>query len=657
MAYEFDGSAIGPYYGPNKLLIVQDDEDGNTYQLNIFPDLMNEELRKAGKPLAFYYLPDSPRMARYENGDYMFHFTKFAGVLTADDNIAVASPGQVEVAGGVVAFTSTLKIPDSVIENAMRRLKHEIQNNPRYNTDRRFMTGDADVQIDLGVVPIVDNVVSISNLSPENLSDPNTQKPDNPWLWKMQGEGKGTINPVGNNAYTAMVGQYPAQLVEAGFHGASSPIFVHNALKHKFYTGAFKASIHGDWSAIFNHFSTDLRGAYFFVKGDVQLAFNSTVKDGTIKKSITIDNEVLTPEQEKNYEAQVDKTFDKFLDMAQKAILDPAPPKIANAQAPDPGIVGVSFAMKFQHDESHLTLDFEEEINETYIKDNVISAHMMGFYEKLHSNKDEEIKYFDVVHLEEGFRKIHVIASARAYWPDATGNGGDPIDQLVLEVGYPDSTGAIVYKNSGLYMGTIGAAKSTSLTPAIWTKENAHRILIFDFERQTNLPAEKQNVIYVKRQVRFQEKPSVEIPDRTLRFDEEQTTEHSIEVKADALGKLSVGPVQLDTKLDERVKVMVRFRKANRNPETLRFTADTINQPQFFEAWTKDPADAVNWSYQVTMIYESKAPGVPAITYIGEKIPMAGSVPLIAQVPLPPDNLKDQIAKLKDIGSMLAVDF
>jgi hypothetical protein len=578
-------------------------------------------------------------------------------VLTADDNIAVASPGQVEVAGGVLAFTSTLKIPDSVIQSAIDKLKHEIKNNPRYNTDRRFMAGDADAQIDLGVVPIVDNVVSISNLSPENLSDPTTQKPDNPWLWKMQGEGKGTINPVGNNAYTAMVGQYPAQLVEAGFHGASSPIFVHNALKHKFYTGAFKASIHGDWSAIFNHFSTDLRAAYFFVKGDIQLAFNSAVKDGTIKKSITIDNEVLTPEQEKNYEAQVDKTFDKFLDLAQKVILEPAPPKIANAQAPDPGTVGVSFALKFQHDESHLTLDFEEEIDETYIKDNVISAHMMGFYEKLQSNKDEEKKYFDVVHLEEGFRKIHVIASARAHWPDANGNGGDPIDQMVLEVGYPDSSGAITYKNSGLYMDNIGAAKSASLVPAIWSKENQHRILIFDFERQTSLPPEKQNVIYVKRQVRFLEAPSVEIPDRTSRFDEELTTEHSIEVKADAVGKLSVGPVQLDTKLDDRVKAMVTFRKANRNPETLRFTADTINQPQFFEAWTKDPADAVHWSYQVTMVYESKTPGVPAITYSGEEIPMAGSVPLIAQVPLPPDNLKDQIAKLKEIGKTLADDF
>ena len=672
MAYEFDGSPMGPYYGPNKLLITQDDEDGNTYQLNIFADLFNDELRKAGKPLAFYYLPDSPRMARYENGDYMFHFTKFAGVLTADDNIAVASPGQVEVAGGVLAFTSTLKIPDSVIQNATDQLKHEIKNNPRYNTDKRFMMGDTDVQIDLGVVPIVENVVSVSNLTFENVTDPNSQKPDNPWLWKMQGEGKGTINPVGNNAYTAMVGQYPAQLIEAGFHGASSPVFVHNALKNKFYTGAFKASIHGDWSAIFNHFSTDLKGSYFFVKGDIQLAFNSAVKNGTIKKSITIDNEVLTPEQEKNYEAQVDKTFDKFLDIAQKTIFDPAPPKIENAKADDPGPMGVSFAMKFQHDESHLTLDFEEEINETYIKDNVISAHMMGFYEKIKSNKDEEAKYFDVVHLGEAFRKIHVIASARAFWPDANGKGGDPIDSLILEVGYPDSTGAITYKNSGLYMDNIGAPKSTELTPAIWTKEHPHRIIIFDFERQNNLPPEKQNIIYVKRQVRFLENTAVEIPERTIKFNEEQTTEHSIEVRADALDRLSIGPVQLDTKLDEKVSALVTIRRKGHNSETMRFTAQNISESQLLEVWTKFPepkieddkvvnsdewAAAISWSYQVTMFFESKVPGVPALTYSGEEIPMAGNVPLIAQVPFPPDNLKEQIAKLKEVGTELSVDF
>jgi hypothetical protein len=657
MAYEFTGSPIGPYYGSNRMLIVQTDQDGITYQLNIFADLFNEDLRKAGQPLHFYYLPDEPRMAKNDAGDYMFHFTKFAGVLTADDNIAVASPGQVEVAGGVLAFTSTLKIPDDVIKGAIDQLKHNAANNPQFNSDRLFMMPSGNEEISLGVVPIIDNVVSISNLTPENISDPNSQKPDDPWLWKMQGEGKGTINPVGNNAYTAMVGQYPAQLIEAGFHGASSPVFVHNALKHKFYTGAFTASIHGDWQAIFNHFSADLKGSYMFVKGDVQAAFNSACKDGTIKKRITIDNEVLTPEQEKNYEAQVDKTFDKFLEIAQKAILDPQPPKIENAKAADPGVMGVSFALKLQHDESHLTLDFEEEIDETYIKDNVISAHLMGFYDKVKGGEGEEKKYFDTVHLEEGFRKVHVIASARAHWPDAAGNGGDPIEQLVLQVGYPDSTGAIVYKNSGLFMDNVAAAKSTTLAPAIWTKDNKSRILIFDFERQNNLAADQQNVIYVKRQIRFQERPSVEIPQRTLTFDETKTTDHSIEVTADALGVLSVGPVQLDTKLDDRTKAMVTFRKANRNPETMRFGSDNVNQPQFFEAWTAKPEDALNWSYQVMMIVESKVPGVPALTYSGDETPMVGSVPLIVQVPVPPENIKERIIKLKEIGAELGSDF
>lgn len=656
MAYEFSGSALGPYYGPNRMLIVQKDKDGTTYQLNIFPDLFNEELRKAGKPLQFYYLPDEPRMAKNDAGDYMFHFTKFAGVLTADDNIAAATPGQTEVAGGVLAFTSTMKIPDDVIRNAIDQLKRNSTSDPKFSTDRLFKL-DSSQEVGLGVVPIVDNVVSISNLSPENLSDPNSQKPDDPWLWKMQGEGKGTINPVGNNAYTAMVGQYPAQLIEAGFHGASSPVFVHNALKHKFYTGAFTASIHGNWKAIYDHFSADLKASYMFVKADLQAAFNNAVKDGVIKKKITIDNEVLTPDQEKNYEAQVDKTFDKFLEIAQKTIFDPQPPKIDNAKAADTGAAGVSFALKYEHDETHLTLDFEEEIDETYIKDNVISAHLMGFYDTLKDDPAAEEKYFDTVHLAEGYRKVHVIASARAFWPDANGNGGDPIEQLVLQVGYPDSTGAVVYKNSALYMDNVGAAKSTATAPAIWTKDNKSRIFLFDFERQANLPKDRQEVIYVKREVRYQERACVEVPGRTLTFPEAQTTDHSIEVAADALGMLRVGPVQLDTRLDDRTKAMVTFRKANRNPETMRFSSDNLAQPQFFEAWTANPADALNWSYQVSMIIESKVAAVPALTYPGSETPMVGSVPLIAQVPLPPDDLKDRIRKLKEVGADLSNDF
>jgi hypothetical protein len=261
------------------------------------------------------------------------------------------------------------------------------------------------------------------------------------------------------------------------------------------------------------------------------------------------------------------------------------------------------------------------------------------------------------VHLDEGFRKIHVIASARAFWPDAAGANGDPIEQMVLQVGYPDSHGAIVYKNSGLFMDNVGAAKSTTLAPAIWTKDNKSRIIIFDFERQNALPPDQQNIIYIKRQIRFQQQPCVEIPGRTLTPPEEKTSEHSIEVRADALGMLRIGPIQLDTRLDDRTKAMIMFRKAHRDPETLRFALDNVSQPQFFEAWTVDPADALYWSYQVTMIIESKVAGVPAITYTGPEIAMAGSTPLVAMVPMPPDDLKDQIAKLRQVGALLGDDF
>lgn len=658
MAYTFEGMGLGPYYGPNKMLVVQQGEDGNTYQLQIFPDVFNEELRRAGKAMQFYYMPDSPRMAKNDHGDYMFHFTKFAGVLTADDNIAVASPGQVEVAGGVLAFTSTLKIPDAVIQAAIAQLKHGCMNDSKYASDRRF-TMSQDQEVELGVVSIVDNDVTISNVTMANTADASAQQVDNPWYWKMQGEGKGTINPVGNNAFTAMVGQYPAQIVESAFRdGVSSPISVNNKLKHKFYTGAFTASIHGDWSAIYNHFSADVKGQYLWAKGEIQAAFNSAVTAGVITKHLTIDNEVLTPDKERDYEAQVDKVFDKFMDAAQRVIFDAQPPRVENASASDvSGPIGVSFSLKLQHEEHHLALDYNEVIDETYIKENDISAHLMGFYNTIKKNKDEEKKYFDTVHLAEGFRKIHVIASARAFWPDANGNGGDPVEQMVLQVGYPDSTGAIVYKNSGLFMENAAAPKSTALAPAIWTKDNKSRIIIFDFERQSNLPPDRQSVIYVKREVRYQERPCVEIDGRTLTFPEEQTTDHTIEVKADAAGVLRVGPVQLDTRLDDRTKAMVTFRKANRNPETMRFTADNAGQPQFFEAWASDPRDALSWSYQVTMVIESKVAGVPAITYSGPEIPMAGSMPLIAEVPMPPDNLKDEIKKLKEVGAELSSDF
>ena len=67
MSYQFRGNALGPVWGPNQMMVVQQ-KDGETYRLNIFPDYFNAELRASGKPMYFYYQPDAPRMAQYADG-------------------------------------------------------------------------------------------------------------------------------------------------------------------------------------------------------------------------------------------------------------------------------------------------------------------------------------------------------------------------------------------------------------------------------------------------------------------------------------------------------------------------------------------------------------------------------------------------------------
>src|SRR4051794_18200961 len=136
MAYKFNGNPLGPVWMPN-FMMVTPAKEGETYQLQIYPDYFNNELRDAGKPMHFYYKPDKPRMAQFEDKSYKFDFVKFEGVLNADDNID--SPGaQTEVAGGVLAFTSTFKIPDDVIANAIQQLKDRCINDLTYSTDSRW---------------------------------------------------------------------------------------------------------------------------------------------------------------------------------------------------------------------------------------------------------------------------------------------------------------------------------------------------------------------------------------------------------------------------------------------------------------------------------------------------------------------------------------
>src|SRR5262245_20789033 len=81
MYIDFDGSPAGPLWGPNSIAVGIAD-NGTSSTVQIFPDIRNDGLRGAGKPMHFYIMPNSVRIAKNDQRKYIFHFTKFAGVLT-----------------------------------------------------------------------------------------------------------------------------------------------------------------------------------------------------------------------------------------------------------------------------------------------------------------------------------------------------------------------------------------------------------------------------------------------------------------------------------------------------------------------------------------------------------------------------------------------
>ena len=148
---------------------------------------------------------------------------------------------------------------------------------------------------------------------------------------------------------------------------------------------------------------------------------------------------ILTPDQQKTYQAQTDTVYNKIQDWFLKTMVDMTPAKPDAAKAADnDGCIGVSLAVKFEQDRANVNLEFDEDISETYLQYNLISADMSGLANKMGSDPANVSKYFQTVHLDNAFRKVHVIASADAYWPTPDKTLGDPINQIIIEVSYPN---------------------------------------------------------------------------------------------------------------------------------------------------------------------------------------------------------------------------
>ena len=284
------------------------------------------------------------------------------------------------------------------------------------------------------------------------------------------------------------------------------------------------------------------------------------------------------------------------------------------------------------------------EIQGPYFKIQGISGDMKGFFQEMKADPNAVNEYFSSVNLGDAFKKIHVIATSRANWPDDQGNG-DPLDKLTISVGYSDKDGVIGSRNSGRYYDNLSKKLSDDFAPAIWTKDDKDRVFVFDFAMDDNVPAEKRNQISVKRMVTYKEDERVKIdPDNTVVIPDDTTTDTRIEVRANAVGHLNVGPIYLDADLTKHMLVEITCKKDGFDPVTLMFTQANAADRQRFELWTNESPVAIKWSCKVKVTYKSFGP-LQAIVYEGDEVDMEGSFPhgKIINLPAPPADLLQKL--------------
>ncbi|HEU5145442.1 MAG TPA: hypothetical protein VFT90_01945, partial [Chryseosolibacter sp.] len=421
-------TALGPTLAGGMQPIVKDG-----YELIYYPDVNNDALQREGKPPVFYWLPNYVHLARKDgdpNGPLMISVIRFAGMQSQETNVGVT--GNEEVAGGVLAFTVTSAPPDHVLQQSQDQITQLFQG----KSD--FFWGIRSNQTPIfRPVVILNNITAVSNVSPSAdgsvpapAADPAPAAPGVPapanngnaprsyrtvpvppmitrqgftpknfgktrdanldlWYWNMQGQGNGSVDPMGQNAYSALLGTYPTSIIWAAFHGAYTPIFVQQALKVKFWVPVIEITIRGNWDKVFSHFSAAATGRYMWFSGDIKAEFNNMRTNGTVEVEVKVDTTIPGSDQISKYvDEKTNLVFEKFMEQAKKMIFDPPQPQVEAAQASSGafGIWGVGLALKYRRDETKLELYYHEKRQMSYLQDHTISSSLEGLNEEIQNN-------------------------------------------------------------------------------------------------------------------------------------------------------------------------------------------------------------------------------------------------------------------------------
>lgn len=690
--------AIGPIFAAGFQTVTK-----SGYPLLFLPDANNDALQREGKPPVYHWLPNSVRLARKDNGDYKFSFLQFVGVQDEDTNVGVE--GTQEVSGALCGFSTTSSPPPEILKDACDEIIDRFRGSDDYYWGWRSPATPM-----FRPAPIVSNTMSITSLSPNgdgsmpsatsgagtapaggggaapapapsggggappgrslnaapllrgvtrpplltemprtvNLERAMRASNLDAWYANLQGSGPGSVTPFAENAFSGLLGAYPAAMVYSSFHGGQSAMTVWQILQLKVWSPICEIRIRGDWSRIQDHFSANGHGGGWFWSADIKAEFNSMRQSGMIESEILVDSTLPNAEKiQEMMEKRSDLVFQKFLDQANKVIFEPAPYQEKAAEASG-GFLGLGggVAVKLRRDRVSLKLEFHEKRQMAYLQPNPISGQLEGMYDDIKANPENEKKYFQKIFMDDWARSVTRVFKPVVNWPDPAKEWvGQPVAFLSAQVGYPDTEGNLQW--SGHIFQASDKPDDTWRVKMTMKKK----------DEVDNPPAGwEPDRTFIKRQVHFGEPPNetenpfvrVTIEKNVVDLDpgDAGVPLNSVnnEIRVDNVGGINCGPIFLGVDLENDKQIVeVAFQAEgktedgkDRAPVTFSWRFGDQAQPRYWMVYTGDPEYLPKFKYQVRVLVKGSI-FTKGQEWIGPWQQGSGNGPIMLTVPTPQD--------------------
>jgi hypothetical protein len=590
--------ALGPLFGPDFITIEVDDQTKGKFALEIFPDANNPALRQNGLPQQFYYMPKEIQLAKKEDGsgDFDFSVTLFKGLMTQEDTLGISgipsTGGEVDAGGAFIAFSTTMAVPDSVVAGALAQLRAQNHEPPPARIAQFFLGADQGPAPLLGIVPIVDNAVTIeipqlpgapsaaaqgastspatapaasptpatqgaavSSPPPSTVGLPTTGDAKSPWFISAQGTGHGSIEASGISSFLVTCNQMAAGAVVGALKDGRSPFTVHYNMKELFYINACDIQMTVDVDKTFTQFSGDVNAQYGFYQADLSANYQQCLTTGAITTVIQQNGTDVDPDLKKLIDKTVSDMQDKAWNMVKSEIFDWQPKPDDPAKASGGACGGVGVQLKFNYQKHGVQFNQHFEINETVSKEDTVSGTLTALEPAIKANLD---KYLSIVDIGEFFKKIQVAASPNIDFGD--GDISDPINEALIEVSYPnydnplnaDGSVALTTRAEGFHYNPTHIDQTAPVTLASWSRDNPKDIINIAFLRLDKKVGswDADQVKFKKTLVYKPDDPRVALSNGTITFTSETITNDH----APVIGPDDVGYIYVKFFLDRPIK-------------------------------------------------------------------------------------------------------